>query len=121
MPIWTTSSFLCGQAADGRLKKIFPLLGNPIFASNPSFDLNFKELLNSRYYLYPLEDWMYTKDTSIERLLKQFDTNSLKGFGVDKLELGNIAAGAILQYLDLTHHTDLKHITKINRIEQDYF
>jgi DNA mismatch repair protein MutS len=80
----------------------------------------FKEVFSSKYYIYPLEDWMFTQDTGIERLLKQFDTNSLKGFGVDRLILGNIAAGAILQYLDLTHHTDLKHITRINRIEQEH-
>lgn len=81
----------------------------------------FKELLNNRYYLYPLEDWMYSRDTSIERLLKQFDTKSLKGYGVDKLELGNVAAGAVLHYLDLTHHTEIKHITKIGRITQENY
>jgi len=80
----------------------------------------FKEIFSNRYYVYPLEDWMYSQETSIERLLKQFDTNSLKGFGVDRLILGNVAAGAILQYLDLTHHNDIKHITKINRIEQEH-
>jgi DNA mismatch repair protein MutS len=80
----------------------------------------FKELFGGRHYIYPLEDWMYVQDTSIERLLKQFDTNSLKGFGVDRLLLGNVAAGAILQYLDLTHHTDNKHINKISRIDQEH-
>jgi DNA mismatch repair protein MutS len=80
----------------------------------------FREIFSNRYYVYPLEDWMFVQDTGIERLLKQFDTASLKGFGVDRLVLGNVAAGAILQYLDLTHHTDLKHITKINRIEQEH-
>ena len=80
----------------------------------------FKEIFSNRYYIYPLEDWMYARETGIERLLKQFDTNSLKGFGVDRLVLGNVAAGAILHYLDLTHHTDNKHITKISRIEQDH-
>ncbi|MBN1252373.1 MAG: DNA mismatch repair protein MutS [Bacteroidales bacterium] len=81
----------------------------------------FKELFGSRLYVYPLEDWVFTKDSSIERLLKQFDTQSLKGFGVENLIVGNIAAGAILQYLDITQHTEIKHITKINRIEKDHF
>ncbi len=80
----------------------------------------FKEIFGSRYYIYPLEDWIFSQETSIERLLKQFDTVSLKGFGVDRLVMGNISAGAILQYLDLTHHTEIKHITKIRRIEQEY-
>ncbi|MFN8254974.1 MAG: DNA mismatch repair protein MutS [Bacteroidales bacterium] len=80
----------------------------------------YREQFSGKYYHYPLEDWMFTQDTSTGRLLKQFDTNSLKGFGVEKLTLGNTAAGAILQYLDLTHHTQLQHISKLNRIEQEH-
>ncbi len=79
----------------------------------------FKELFGSKFYVYPLEDWMFSEDTAIERLLKQFDTKSLKGFGVENLQTGNVSAGAILQYLDLTHHTENKHITKLNRIEKE--
>ncbi|MEN8120663.1 MAG: DNA mismatch repair protein MutS [Bacteroidota bacterium] len=81
----------------------------------------FRELFGSKLYMYPLEDWVFTKETAIERLLKQFDTTSLKGFGVETLYQGNIAAGAILQYLDLTHHTENKHITKLNRIEKELY
>jgi len=81
----------------------------------------FKELFGSKFYVYPLEDWMFSQDTAVERLLKQFDTKSLKGFGVENLTTGNIAAGAILQYLDLTHHTENKHITKLSRIEKDLY
>lgn len=81
----------------------------------------FKELFGSKLYVYPLEDWIFTKETAIERLLKQFDTLSLKGFGVETLYQGNVAAGAILQYLDLTHHTQNKHITKLNRIEKELY
>jgi DNA mismatch repair protein MutS len=79
----------------------------------------FKETFGNRYYSYKLEDWCFTEQTSSERLLKQFDTNSLKGFGVNTLEYGITAAGAILQYLDLTEHRDLKHITGISRIEEE--
>ncbi len=81
----------------------------------------FKELFGTKLYMYPLEDWVFTKDTAVERLLKQFDTKSLKGFGVEALTVGNVAAGAILQYLDLTHHTENKHITKLNRIEKELY
>ncbi len=81
----------------------------------------FRELFGSKLYMYPLEDWVFTKETAIERLLKQFDTLSLKGFGVEALYQGNVAAGAILQYLDLTHHTENKHITKLNRIEKELY
>jgi len=78
----------------------------------------FKEFFGSKLYIYPLEDWVFTKDTSIERLLKQFDTQTLKGFGVNNLIFGNIAAGAILQYLDITQHNQINHIKKIQRIEK---
>ncbi|RLD76994.1 MAG: DNA mismatch repair protein MutS, partial [Bacteroidetes bacterium] len=81
----------------------------------------FKELFGTKLYMYPLEDWIFTKETANERLLKQFDTKSLKGFGVEALKQGNIAAGAILQYLDLTHHTENKHITRLNRIEKELY
>ena len=82
---------------------------------------HFKELFGTKLYMYPLEDWVFSKETAIERLLKQFDTKSLKGFGIESLYSGNVAAGAILQYLDLTHHTENKHITKLNRIEEELY
>ena len=81
----------------------------------------YHEIFGARYYSYKLDDWAFTPDTSSERLLKQFDTKSLKGFGVNNLEYGIIAAGAILQYLDLTEHRDIKHITSISRIEEDKY
>jgi len=81
----------------------------------------FKELFGTKLYMYPLEDWVFSKETAIERLLKQFDTKSLKGFGIESLVSGNVAAGAILQYLDLTHHTENKHITRLNRIEEELY
>jgi len=81
----------------------------------------FKKLFGTKLYMYPLEDWVFTKETAIERLLKQFDTQSLKGFGIETIQKGNVAAGAILQYLDLTHHTQIKHITKLNRIEKELY
>ena len=81
----------------------------------------FFETFGKKFYTYPLDDWMFNEETSIERLLKQFDTVSLKGFGVHKLELGSVAAGAILQYLDLTHHHQTEHITRLARIEEDKY
>ncbi len=81
----------------------------------------FNQTFGSKFYTYPIDEWMFTSDTSIERLLKQFDTLSLKGFGVDNLRLGSIAAGAILHYLDLTHHEKLQHITSVSRIEEDRY
>ena len=81
----------------------------------------FKENFGNKFYSYPLEDWMFTEETSYERLLKQFDTNSLKGFGIQNLRAAVTAAGATLHYLDLTQHQEIKHINKISRIEEDNF
>ena len=67
--------------------------------------------------VFELEDWVYTTDAAEERLLRQFSTATLKGFGVGDLPLGVIAAGSILQYLDLTSHTQLSHITSLSRID----
>lgn len=81
----------------------------------------FKETFGTRFYLSFLEDWIFTKENAREKLLKQFDTTSLKGFGIDSLQSGIIAAGAILQYLDITRHEQVKHITRLSRIDQDRY
>lgn len=82
---------------------------------------NFTELFGSKYYTYKLENWIFAEETARERLLRQFDTVSLKGFGVDEMSYGITAAGAILQYLDLTEHRELKHITSISRVEEEKY
>lgn len=81
----------------------------------------FKEAFGSRFYLSIMEDWVFTMENAREKLLKQFDTTSLKGFGIENLQSGIIASGAILQYLDITRHEQVKHITKLSRIDQDRF
>lgn len=77
------------------------------------------DLIGEQYYTYKLEDWVFTPEYGTEKLLKHFGTNSLKGFGVENLDLGIIAAGAILHYLSDTQHDRVKHITSIHRIDQD--
>lgn len=67
--------------------------------------------------VFELDDWVYTTDAAEERLLKQFSTSTLKGFGVDNLPAGIIAAGSILHYLDITSHTQLSHITALSRLD----
>jgi len=68
-----------------------------------------------------MDDWIFTEDTANARLLKQFETKNLKGFGIQHLSNGIVAAGAILHYLDITQHTQTGHITSISRIEEDRF
>ncbi|MDM8002692.1 MAG: DNA mismatch repair protein MutS [Bacteroidota bacterium] len=81
----------------------------------------FHERFGSRFYTYRLDDWIFTPDTANERLLKQFGTASLKGFGVQGMTSGIIAAGAILWYLDMTRHENLGHINRISRIEEEKY
>ncbi len=81
----------------------------------------FFEIFGKKFYSYTLEDWVFTEENANSRLLKQFETNSLKGFGIQNLNYGIIAAGAVLCYLDLTEHDKLNHITKISRIEEDRY
>jgi len=81
----------------------------------------FVELFGSKFYSFKLDDWVYTEDAAKDRLLRHFETVSLKGFGVHTLELGVIASGAILHYLDLTQHTQIQHISALSRIEEERY
>jgi DNA mismatch repair protein MutS len=81
----------------------------------------FEEKFGNKFYTYAMDDWAFSPDSARERLLKHFETKSLKGFGIHNLQAGVIAAGAILHYLDLTQHHQLGHITAIARIEEDKY
>jgi DNA mismatch repair protein MutS len=81
----------------------------------------FNEAFGTKFYSYKLDEWIFTPEAASDRLLKQFETSSLKGFGVHNLSFGVIAAGAILYYLDITQHSQLKHITSLSRIEEERF
>lgn len=83
----------------------------------PMFEGNF----GSKYFTFELDDWIFTESSAREKLLKHFETKNLKGFGVEALKNGIIAAGAILQYLDMTQHTQISHITSLARIEEDRY
>lgn len=81
----------------------------------------FEEFFGSRFFVFELEDWVFTEDTARGRLLKHFETKNLKGFGVEHLTNGVIAAGTILHYLDVTQHSQIGHITTLSRIEEDRY
>src|SRR5215217_7888914 len=81
----------------------------------------FKEDFGSRFYTYTLDEWIFSRQYAQESLLRHFDTHSLKGFGIGELEMGIVAAGAVLHYLKETEHPNLQHITSIHKLEQaDY-
>lgn len=81
----------------------------------------FEEHFGKRFFTYEMEDWVFTSESAHDRLLKHFETKNLKGFGVEKLQLGIVASGAILHYLDMTQHTQIGHITHLSRIEEDKY
>ncbi len=81
----------------------------------------FEESFGTRFFLFELEDWVFTFDAAEDRLLKHFETKNLKGFGVQHLKLGIVASGAILYYLDQTQHTHISHITSLSRIEEERY
>ena len=82
---------------------------------------DFTALFGGKYYTFSQDDWVYTEDASNDRLMRHFETKSLKGFGVHELNYGIIASGAILHYLDLTQHHQTKHIVNLSRIEEDKY
>ncbi|MDR0371767.1 MAG: DNA mismatch repair protein MutS, partial [Prevotellaceae bacterium] len=110
--------------AEGAPEYVDKLLGN-FSPKELIFDRTkkreFEHYFGKKYFSYPLEDWAYTEDSTNDRLLKQFETKNLKGFGVENLSYGVVAAGAVLHYLDLTHHQLTGHITQLSRIEEDNY
>lgn len=80
-----------------------------------------EEIFSTHYLSFELDDWIFTEDAAKDRLLKQFETSSLKGFGIHRMNIAIIAAGAILHYLDITQHTQIGHITSLARIEEDKY
>ncbi len=117
----STGEFL---AAEGSAEYIDKLLNNfqprEILVERSKTDL-FREMFGDKYYLTRMDDWVFSEESTRERLLKHFETASLKGFGIQGLPFGTVAAGAILQYLDLTQHDKLRHITSLSRIEEDHY
>ena len=117
----STGEFL---VAEGTVEYIDKLL-NSFSPKEVLFDRNkkrdFEDNFGNKYFTYGLEDWAFTPDSSYERLLKQFETKNLKGFGVENLPFAIVAAGAILHYLDLTHHQQTGHITQLSRIAEDRY
>ncbi len=117
----STGEFL---ASEGSLEYVDQLLNNfqpkEVLYEKAKSD-QFTENFGTKFYTFKLDDWIFTPEAAGERLLKQFGTSSLKGFGVHNLSLGIIAAGAILHYLDITQHMQLGHITGLSRIDEDRY
>jgi DNA mismatch repair protein MutS len=117
----STGEFL---TSEGTIEYIDQMLSNfqpkEVLFEKGKRDL-FIEYFGPKFYTFKLDDWIFTTDAANDRLLKQFETSSLKGFGVHNLNFGVIAAGAILYYLDITQHEQLGHITSLSRIEENRY
>ena len=112
------------MVAEGMVDYIDKLMGNftpkevLIERSNRK---RFGDTFSSKYLTFEMDDWTFNLEGATDRLLRHFETKNLKGFGVDQLESAIVAAGAIMHYLDLTQHTQVKHITTLSRIEAERY
>ncbi len=117
----STGEFLVDE---GTADNVAKLLGNfqpkeVLYNRNQRRD--FSQTFGGKYCIFELDDWVFTEQTARQKLLHQFKTRNLKGFGVEHLKNGLVAAGAIMQYLEITQHTNVAHISSISRIEEERF
>ena len=117
----STGEFLTGEGTYDYVEK---LIGNfqpkeVLYDRGRKHD--FERYFGNRLVTFELDDWVFTEQTAHQKLFKHFNVKSLKGFGIDHLKSGVIAAGAILQYLEQTLHTQIAHITNISRIEEERY
>jgi DNA mismatch repair protein MutS len=117
----STGEFL---TAEGSFEYIDKLLGNfqpKEVLYQKGKEKIFHELFGGKFYTFTMDDWVFTEDAAKDRLLRHFETTSLKGFGVQNLRDGIIASGAVLHYLDITKHSQAGHVTQLSRIEEDRY
>ena len=117
----STGEFLVAEGTSEYVDKLLNSFGPKEVLFDRNRRKDFEEQFGNKFFTYALEDWAYTPDSAQERLLKHFETKNLKGFGVENLPFAVVAAGAILHYLDLTHHQQTGHITTLSRIEEDRY
>lgn len=117
----STGEFVCEQCERNAADKLLTKLQPKELLRMRGTRQEYEQSLTYRCSVYELDDWIYTIDAASERLQRHFDTMSLKGFGVDAIPDAVIAAGSILQYLDITGHTNLKHISSLRRIGNDRY
>ena len=117
----STGEFLVAQGSKEYIDKLIQGFEPTEIVYQKNKSKEYQELFGEKYYTFRLEDWVFTKDFSNESLNNHFETKSLKGFGVENLNLAVIAAGAILFYLSENQQNKLGHITSISRIEEEKY
>ena len=117
----STGEFMTGEGTYDYVEK---LLGN-FMPKEVLYDRNYKKefeyYFGNKFCVFELDDWVFTEQSAKQKLLKHFGTKNLKGFGVEHLKNGIIASGAIMQYLEITQHTHISHITSLSRIEEEKY
>lgn len=117
----STGEFFVAEGNQEYMDKLLQSLKPAEVIFQRSYQKHFKEVFGSRFYTYTMESWIFDEAFAADSLLKHFQTHSLKGYGIENLSKGIVAAGAILYYLKETEHPNLQHITSIQRIERDGF
>jgi DNA mismatch repair protein MutS len=117
----STGEFLTGEGTYDYVEKLLGNFQPKEVLYERSRKQDFERYFGTRFCTFELDDWVFTEQTSRQKLLKHFGTKNLKGFGVEHLHSGVIAAGAIMQYLELTLHQQIGHITSLSRIEEERY
>lgn len=117
----STGEFLVAQGSAEYVDKLLQSFKPTEIVFQKSKRMEFPQLFGDKFYTFHIDDWAFTQDYANEVLTKHFEVNSLKGFGVDKLTAGIVAAGVVLYYLGETEHRNLQHITSISRVEEERF
>ena len=117
----STGEFLTGEGTYDYVEKLLGSFAPKEVLYDRNNKRDFDTHFGTKYCVFELEDWVFTEQSARQRLLKHFGTKSLKGFGVEQMKSGIVASGAILQYLEITQHTNLGHITSLARIEEERY
>ena len=117
----STGEFLTGEGTFDYVEKLLGNFQPKEILYDRAKKQDFERYFGTRLCTFEMDDWVFTDQTARQKLLKHFGTKNLKGFGVDHLNNGVIAAGVILQYLEITQHTQINHITSLARIEEDKY
>lgn len=117
----STGEFLAAQGEISYIEKLLQSFSPSEIIFNKKFKTTFEDTFADRFNTYTLDDWVYQFDYGYEKLIRHFQTNTLKGFGIENLKEGIAAAGSILYYLELTEHREIRHISSIARIAEERY
>ena len=117
----STGEFLTGQGTYDYVEKLLSNFSPKEVLYVRSRRQDFERYFGTKMCVFEMDDWVFTEQSARQKLLKHFGTKTLKGFGVDHLHSGVVAAGAIMQYLEITQHTNISHITSLSRIEEEKY